>query len=189
MTRILLLYSSVYGLSRRICERLQAHLAAQGLQADVKAITDAAAEPAGYDTIVIGASIRQGKHNPAVMDFVRTHLATLQSRPSAFFSVNLVARKPGKNTPETNPYLQRFLAHCPWQPKLLGVFAGELDYQRYGALDRRMMQLVMWINKGPTDPSTRVAFTNWDEVERYAGRVAALAQGAPAGAAVAAVAA
>jgi len=179
MAKTLLLYSSVYGLARRICERLQANLAARGEQADVAPLVDPGLDPAVYDVLVIGASIRQGKHNPAVLDFIRAHLGLLEARPSAFFSVNLVARKPGKNTPQTNPYLQRFLANCPWKPRLLGVFAGELDYQRYGALDRQMMRFVMWINKGPTDPATRVEFTNWAEVDRFAGQIAALGTGRP----------
>ncbi len=177
MAKILLLYSSVYGLSRRISERLQAHLARQGVAAEIAAITDAGPDPAAFDAIVIGASIRHGKHNPAVMDFIRKHLALLQSKPSAFFSVNLVARKPTRNTRETNPYLRRFMAQSPWQPKLQGVFAGELDYARYGPLDRRMMQFVMWLNKGPTDPTTKVEFTDWNAVEGFAAQVAALAAG------------
>ncbi len=175
MAKILLLYSSVYGLSRRISERLQAHLARQGVAAEVAAITDASTDPAAFDAIVIGASIRHGKHNPAVMGFIRQHLALLQVKPSAFFSVNLVARKPTRNTRETNPYLRRFMAQSPWQPPLQAVFAGELDYARYGPLDRRMMQFVMWLNKGPTDPTTKVEFTNWTEVERFAMQVAGLA--------------
>ncbi len=177
MAKILLLYSSVYGLSRRISERLQTHLSRQGVTAEVAAITDAVPDPAAFDAIVIGASIRHGKHNPAVMDFIRRHLAVLQSKPSAFFSVNLVARKPTRNTRETNPYLRRFMAQSPWQPKLQGVFAGELDYARYGPLDRRMMQFVMWLNKGPTDPTTKVEFTDWKAVEGFAAQLAGLAGG------------
>jgi menaquinone-dependent protoporphyrinogen IX oxidase len=38
----------------------------------------------------------------------------------------------------------------------------------------------MWINKGPTDFASRVQFTNWNDVERFAGRVADLtADGRP----------
>lgn len=180
MARILLVYSTVYGLSRRICETLQSHLAARGERAEVAPLADCPVDPADYDVIVVGASIRHGKHNPAVMAFVRRHLAVLQARPGAFFSVNLVARKPAKNTPQTNPYLKAFVAACPWRPSLLGVFAGELDYSRYGPFDRQMMRLVMWINRGPTDPATRTEFTDWSEVDRFAARVAALAQGRPA---------
>lgn len=179
MSRTLLLYSTVYGLSRQICERLQAGLAARGVAADVAPISDGAVDPAAYDAIVIGASIRHGKHNPAVLDFIRAHRALLDSRPSALFSVNLVARKAAKNTPQTNPYLKRLVAQSPWKPKLQAVFAGELDYARYGPVDRHMMRFVMWINKGPTDLSTRVQFTDWNAVERFAQQVAALTAPAP----------
>jgi menaquinone-dependent protoporphyrinogen oxidase len=175
VARILLLYSSVYGLSRKICERIQASLREKGEQAEVAALADGDADPAAFDAIVIGASIKHGKHHPSVLDFIRRHKALLDSKPSALFSVNLVARKPAKNTPQTNPYLKRLLARSPWKPKLTGVFAGELDYSRYGPIDKHMMRFVMWINKGPTDFDTKVQFTNWDEVERFAGRVARLA--------------
>jgi menaquinone-dependent protoporphyrinogen IX oxidase len=35
----------------------------------------------------------------------------------------------------------------------------------------------MWINRGPTDFATKTQFTNWEDVERFAGRVAALVHG------------
>jgi menaquinone-dependent protoporphyrinogen oxidase len=174
---VLLLYSSVYGLSRQICERIQSRLVAQGQRAEVVPIANSQVDPAAFDAIVIGASIRHGKHNPAVLQYIRSHKDVLESRPGALFSVNLVARKPGKNTPQTNPYLKALVAQSPWKPKLQGVFAGELDYSRYGPVDRQLMRLVMWINKGPTDPHARVQFTNWAEVERFAGQVAQLATG------------
>jgi menaquinone-dependent protoporphyrinogen oxidase len=169
----LLLYSTVYGLSKQICERIQASLARRGVRSEVAPLTGAA-DPAAFDVIVIGASIRHGKHHPAVLDFIRSHRALLESKPSALFSVNLVARKPAKNTPQTNPYLKRLVAQSPWKPALQGVFAGELDYSRYGPVDKHMMRLVMWINKGPTNLDAKVQFTDWDAVERFAGEVAAL---------------
>ena len=174
MARTLLLYSSVYGLSRKICERIADLIAARGVQPHVLALTDPTVDPSAYDAIVIGASIKHGKHHPSVLAFIRRHEAALSARPSALFSVSLVARKTGKNTPDTNPYLQALLRQSPWQPRLLGVFAGELDYSRYGPFDRQMMRFVMWINRGPTDPATRKQFTDWSEVERFACRVAAL---------------
>jgi menaquinone-dependent protoporphyrinogen oxidase len=170
----LLLYSTNYGLSKRICETIQASLALRGQRAEVQPLVGHSADPESFDAIVIGASIRHGKHHPAVLQFMRTNQALLERKPSALFSVNLVARKAGRNTPQTNPYLKRLLAQSPWKPKLTGVFAGELDYSRYGPIDRHMMRFVMWINKGPTDFSTRVQFTDWNEVERFAGAVAEL---------------
>ncbi|MCU0939599.1 MAG: menaquinone-dependent protoporphyrinogen IX dehydrogenase [Burkholderiaceae bacterium] len=177
MARILLVYSTVYGLSRKVCETLQASLIRQGEQAQCEPLIDCPVDPAAFDAIVVGASIRHGKHNPAVMEFVRKHQATLEAKPSAFFSVSLIARKPKRNTPQTNPYLKAFVAKSPWKPKLLAVFAGELDYSRYGPIDKHMMRFVMWINRGPTDFATKTQFTNWEDVERFAGRVAALVHG------------
>ena len=177
MAHTLLLYSTNYGLSKKICERIQAGLRDKGQQADVLPLVGSGVDPARFDAIVIGASIKHGKHHPSVLEFIRRHKALLDAKPAALFSVNLVARKPAKNTPQTNPYLRRLLAKSPWKPKLLGVFAGELDYSRYGPVDKHMMRFVMWINKGPTDFATKVQFTNWAEVDRFAGQVAVLAEG------------
>ena len=177
MAKTLLLYSTNYGLSKKICETIQASLAKRGEGAEVVPLVGHTVDPKVYDAIVIGASIRHGKHSPAVLEFIRANQPLLESKPGALFSVNLVARKPLKNTPQTNPYLKRLVAQSPWKPTLTGVFAGELDYSRYGPVDKHMMRLVMWINKGPTDFATKVQFTNWDEVERFAGQVAQLAAG------------
>ena len=151
MAHTLLLYSTNYGLSKRICERIRDRLQQDGGQANVQPLVEHEVKPETFDAIVIGASIRYGKHSPAVLEFIRENQSLLEGRPSALFSVNLVARKPPKNTPQTNPYLKRLIAQSPWKPKLLGVFAGELDYSRYGPVDRRIVRLIMWINKGPTD--------------------------------------
>jgi menaquinone-dependent protoporphyrinogen oxidase len=177
MASILLAYHSTYGYTRKICETLQAELAGKGQSVDVVPLLGGGANPARYDVIVIGASIRNGKHNPAVSEFIRVNQTLLESKPSGFFSVNLVARKPDKNTPETNPYVKKFLARTPWKPQLAGVFAGNLDYPRYGAFDRNVIRSIMWMTGGPTDPQATVEFTDWEEVRRYAGRIAALASG------------
>ena len=174
VSRILLLHSGVYGHTRKICEHIRATLAASGVAVDVAPITEPGIDPAGYDGIFIGASIRNGKHNPAVLEFIRGHLGVLESKPGGFFSVSLVARKPGKDTALTNPYKKAFMEKCPWKPDLVTVFGGDLDYQRYGAFDRNVIRFIMWITKGPTDPSTRADYTDWGAVERFAERMGAL---------------
>lgn len=180
MPRTLLLYHGIYGHTHKIADAIAAGIARHGGEAEVVPITEAArAAPEDFDAIVIGAAIRNGKHNPMVLDFIRERRSLLDAKPSAFFSVNLVARKPVKNTPETNPYVKKFIERSPWQPRLVGVFAGNLDYQRYGFLDRHIIRFIMRLTGGPTDLSTKIEYTNWDEVERFAGRVAQLATGTP----------
>lgn len=174
MARILFLYSSVYGQSQKVCERLRSGLLARGHSADVLPIQQHGADPAAYDAIVIGASIRHGKHNPAVMEFIQRHQSLLESKPSAFFSVSLVARKPGKDTAATNPYAKAFLARSPWRPKAAAVFGGVLDYQRYNLFDRYVIRLIMTINKGPTDLHTAHEFTDWQKVDQFAEQIGGL---------------
>ncbi len=174
MANILLAYHTTDGHTRRICESLQADLAGRGEQAVIASLANSGVDPASHDVIVIGASIHYGHHNAAVLEFIRAHRTLLESRPTGFFSVNLLARKPGKNKPETNPYVGKFLAKAEWKPRLVGVFAGNLDYQRCGPVDRRIIQIIMWLTGGPTDLQAHVDYTDWDEVRRYAGRIVAL---------------
>ena len=152
----------------KICERLRDEIQRRGHRVTLASMDGPMPAPEGFDKVVIGASIRYGKHRPNVARFMREHAQALSGRPSAFFSVNIVARKPNKNTPQTNPYVVKFLRQIPWRPRLLGVFAGKLDYPRYGFWDRQIIRFIMLLTKGPTDPRTVVEFTDWREVDRFA---------------------
>lgn len=175
MPRILIVYSTTDGHTLKICQRLRQAMAPSGAQVQIVSVADAEAIDLGaFDKIVVGASIRRGRHSRAIHEFVDARADQLAAKPNAFFSVNIVARKADKNRPETNPYLRKFLARIRWRPGLLAVFAGKLDYPRYGVLDRLMIRLIMWITGGPTDPRAVVEFTDWNAVEDFGRRVAQL---------------
>ena len=153
MANVLIVYSTTDGHTVRICQRLQQVIEQQGHAVTVAPVADA--DPLDlqpFDTIVIGASIRYGRHSEQVTGFIRRNTALLDSKANAFFSVNIVARKPGKDQPDTNPYLRKFLRQISWKPKLLAVFAGKLDYPRYRFFDRLMIRFIMLVTNGPTDP-------------------------------------
>lgn len=171
MSRILILYSTVDGHTLRICERLRAIAEAAGHRVTVLPLHDnPGVDLASYDKIAIGASIRYGKHRPHVIDFMRSRRTLLEARPCAFFSVNIVARKAARNRPDTNPYVIKLLKLIGWRPARLGVFAGKLDYPRYGFWDRNIIRFIMLLTRGPTDPAAVVDFTDWNQVEAF-GRV------------------
>lgn len=177
VSKILLLYSSVYGHTLKVAEFIKADAAARGDAVDVRPLAQGAGDASGYDAIVVGSSIRHGKHHAEVMEFVQAQQALLDSKPSAFFSVSLIARKPTRQTPETNQYVREFLARSPWKPRLIGIFGGVLDYQRYGVFDRYAIRLIMTLTRGPTDLHTNVEFTDWDRVREFSAGVSALAAG------------
>jgi menaquinone-dependent protoporphyrinogen oxidase len=167
MSRILIIYSTTDGHTRKICQRL-CQVVEQQHQVTLISIDDESnVDLESFDKIILGASIRYGKHHKKVYEFIIRNEQLLDSKPNAFFSVNVVARKPEKNQPETNPYLRKFLKQISWQPKELAVFAGKIDYKQYSFLDRQIIRLIMWITKGPTDPETVVEFTNWKQVETF----------------------
>jgi menaquinone-dependent protoporphyrinogen oxidase len=169
MTRVLLICSSTDGQTRRICERLREIVEDAGHAVTLTMIEDARElSPAGFAMAVIGARIRYGKTDPRVIAYAGRHAAALAATDSAFFSVNIVARKPAKNRPGTNPYVQAFLKRVAWRPQLLEVFAGKLDYPRYGVLDRNIIRLIMWLTDGPTDPAAVMEFTDWQRVDAFA---------------------
>ena len=174
MAKLLIIYSTTDGHTRSICERLQGIAAADNDVTLVAMAEQPGIDISPFDKIVIGASIRYGKHQQEVFDFIARNQAALESIPNAFFSVNVVARKPGKNTPETNPYLQKFLKKIAWKPQNLAVFAGKIDYPRYDFLDRTMIRFIMWMTKGPTDPTLTVEFTDWNSVDEFGHRVSAM---------------
>jgi menaquinone-dependent protoporphyrinogen oxidase len=175
MSRILLLYSTVDGHTVAICQRLQRAIEAAGHAVALLPIEQAgAAELQGADKVVVGASIRYGKHRPNVLAFANQHAELLAARPSAFFSVNIVARKPLKNQPDTNPYVKKFLTQVRWRPTELDVFAGKLNYPKLGYVDRQMIRFIMLITSGPTDPTAVVEFTDWQRVEAFARRISVM---------------
>ena len=171
MAKILIIYSSTDGHTREICLRLKQIVETHNNQVTLVSVSDGnTTDLNSFDKIVIGASIRYGKHSKQIYGFIKEYQQILDSKPNAFFSVNVVARKPEKNKPETNPYLQKFLKQITWKPKKLAVFAGKIEYQKYKFWDRFMIRLIMWMTKGPTDPKTNIEFTNWSHVAEF-GRV------------------
>ena len=175
MEHLLIAYSTTDNHTQTICDRIRRAVEGQGQSVTMTTISDAMdMDLESFDKIVIGASIRYGKHRPIVHEFIRKNQQFLESRPSAFFSVNVVARKPGKNEPETNPYMQKFLQQISWQPQTLAVFAGKIDYPKYRFWDRQIIRLIMWMSNGPTDPKAVVDFTDWNKVEEFGRRVAAM---------------
>ncbi len=163
----ILIYSSTDGQTRKICEAIKNYSKNKNnfkivaIENYKKIILD------DYKQIIIGASIRYGKYNSNIYKLIKENKKILESKKNAFFSVNVVARKPNKNTPETNPYIKKFLNKTKWMPMKLGVFAGKVDYPSYNIINKLVIKFIMMITKGPTDTSKSYEFTNWEEVKKF----------------------
>ena len=166
--KILILYSSIDGQTKNISQKIQEILSFKN---DVELLpieSSLSLDLSSFSKIIIGASIRYGKHKPEVYNFIKINKQILNKTKNAFFSVNVVARKQEKNTPETNPYIKKFLKISNWRPKKIGVFAGRVDYPNYGLFDKYVIKLIMFLTNGPTDTSQSYEFTDWSKVDQFA---------------------
>ena len=164
----LIIYSSTDGQTKRICETIKYHLA---LNERIKIISLNEVNKVNLEKvekIIIGASIRYGRHNKKVQNFVIKNKNILESKKTAFFSVNVVARKKEKSTPETNPYVKKFLAKTKWKPNKVAVFGGKVDYPNYNFINRNVIRFIMMITNGPTNTENSYEFTNWEMVKKFA---------------------
>ena len=163
----LIIYSTTDGQTKKICETIKNNSLNKNSY-EVVSIDEAfQKEIEKYDKIIIGASIRYGRHSPKVYKFIKNNKNILEKKKSAFFSVNVVARKQDKNTPDTNPYIRKFLKKSSWQPNKLGVFAGKIDYPSLGFINKNVIRFIMLITSGPTNTKNTYEFTDWQGVKKF----------------------
>jgi len=168
MDSILIVYSSTDGHTKTICKRISNSLDKNN-ETKIVSLDDATKlDLSTFNKIIIGASIRYGKHSKKLYKFITLNRNVLDQKQSIFFSVNVVARKLEKNTPETNPYIKKFLKISNWKPKKIGVFAGRVDYPNYGFFDKYVIKFIMFLTNGPTDTSQSYEFTDWSKVDEFA---------------------
>ena len=168
MSDNLIVYSSTDGHTKTICKYILSFLNDGNLVSLISVEDAKSLDLSKFDKIIIGASIRYGRHSKNLYNFINSNKDILDHKKSIFFSVNVVARKLDKNTPETNPYIKKFLKVSKWKPKIIGVFAGKVDYPNYGFFDKYIIKFIMFITNGPTDVSKTYEFTDWDKVKKFA---------------------
>ncbi|AMC11286.1 protoporphyrinogen oxidase [Lutibacter profundi] len=170
-SKIGIIYASVDGQTLKICNKLVTILKKNKQNVTLFSIDDFNEDITNFNKLIIGSSIRYGLHHKKIIDFINTNKLKLDSIKTAFFSVNLVARKPEKNTPTTNPYVIKFFKTIHWKPTIIEVFAGKLDYKKYPFFDRIMIQFIMWMTKGPTNTNTEIEYTNWGKVTKFGEKI------------------
>ena len=170
MRSVLVLYMSRGGHTARIARRICESICAAGGRAEMMDINEASHEGvdwARYDVVALGAPVLYGSYDKDVLRFVERHRDALDRKPNSFFNVSVVARTPAKATVSGNRYLQKFLELSAWRPKDLKVIAGKVDYPSWPWYERVMIQMIMKMTGGPTDPRAVIDYTDWNDVRAY----------------------
>lgn len=164
MGRVLVVYASRFGSTEEVAKRIAAILRQERVETDVRPIAEATSLH-GYDSVVVGSLIREGKWVPEAFRFIEQHRAELREMPVAYFTVCMTLRE---DTPENREIVRRY--HDPLvndyadiRPFSIGMFAGQIDLARL-PLRLRLLSKVQRIPDGD--------FRNWKRIERWARELA-----------------
>jgi menaquinone-dependent protoporphyrinogen oxidase len=174
---IRLFYATRDGQSRRIAERIAARLAESNIS--VPPVDLAAAAPAAADLrqarlVAVVAAVRYGRHLPEALQFFDVFRSLPAPPPLCLVSVNLTARKPGKNSAAGNPYLRKLIERYGLRPAVAAAIGGRLDYARYRWWDRQIIRFIMMLTGGPTDPTSCVDYASPDAIDAIASDIVRL---------------
>jgi menaquinone-dependent protoporphyrinogen oxidase len=178
MTRILVLYGTTEGQTRKIAEFLAAAMRARSVDVD---LVDAAAhspDADAYTAVVVAASVHAGGYQPVVRRWVQANTETLRSRPTAFVSVCLgVLQHDPEVDHELKTILGLFLAATGWRPGVTRIVAGALPYTKYNWFKRWLMKRIVRKAGGDIDTSRDFEYTDWHDLRRFAGEFVAMVEG------------
>ena len=167
--KILIVYASTHGQTVKIADHIGATLRADGAQADVRAVHDAPADIAGYDGVIVGASVHSGKHQSEILDWLGVRWEALNELPSAFFSVSLAAADDTDEArEETRRLIEDVLELTGWTPHTTTAIAGALQFSKYNLATRVLMRLIVRRHDSAVDLHQDTEYTNWDAVDRFA---------------------
>jgi menaquinone-dependent protoporphyrinogen oxidase len=91
---VLVAFASQQGSTGGIAEAIGDQLRAAGHAVDVRPVAEAA-DPAGYDAIVLGSAVHDGSWLTPASDFARRNLDALAGRPVWLFSVGSIGSDRG----------------------------------------------------------------------------------------------
>ena len=88
MAKILIIYGTTQGQTRKIALYIAEKLSAKGHSVGVFDSEDShsSVHPKNYDAIIVGASVHVGSYQRRLRKWVQVHSQDLNSVPSAFFS-------------------------------------------------------------------------------------------------------
>ncbi len=168
--KVLLVYGTTEGQTRKVAEFVADHLARQGCQTQVvNAIdTTAAHDPNEFDAVIIAASLHAGRYQSAIVHFIIEHLAGIKARPNAFLSVSLAATSDDEDDVQgLKGCVAEFTQQTGWTPQHIHHVAGAFRYTAYDFLKRWAMKYIAYRKGGPTDTSRDHELTDWADLARF----------------------
>lgn len=166
----LVAYATTEGQTAKVAARLGELLAGLGWQVTLHDCgrQGTPTELRRYDLLIFGGSVHMGTHQRSLRKAVLRGRASLNTAPSAFFSVSMAAAGNEAGRVEARAAADRFLDETGWSPGLRAELAGALLYRSYGPFTRWIMKRIAAKAGLATDTSVDHEYTDWDAVAAFA---------------------
>jgi len=165
--KLLIVYSTTEGQTKKICEYLRDEAKRSGHDVTLMNAAETYLHPENFDAVIIGASVHAEKYQDSIKDYVQEYNKDLNNVHGAFISVSLTA---ASNEPESWNELEQntedFLNETDWHPAYIEQVAGALRYSEYNFFKKFIMRMIAQKSGGGTDTSQDYEYTDWDQVSR-----------------------
>lgn len=162
--KVLIAYASMHGSTGEVADVLAKDLCAAGASVDIRLVGNVK-DLSPYQAVVVGSAIRSDQWLPPANKFVAGHRSVLSSIPTAYFLTCLTLAMPSAEIQtRVESFLDPVREEVPEvKPVSTGLFAGVLDYNRYGTAIKAVMKYRMW-TKGVEEGDYR----DWRAIHAWA---------------------
>ncbi len=166
--RVLIVYASRYGQTRRIAERIAHVVKDAGAEPHALEVSELPPDlsPHMCDVVIVAGAVYFGKFSKALGAFATEQRVNLAKIRSYFVAVSGAAgTSAGRATADADA--RRFAGETGWIPDGIELVAGGEPYSKYGFFTRWLM--VFYARRFGRRVDTRIDydFTDWDAVDRF----------------------
>lgn len=161
--KILLVYGSTEGQTRKIAEFCAARLGDAGHGVDVRdsrrRMVDL--DLSEFDAVILAGSVHQKTHQESLANFVIAHRKALKNMRTLLISVSLaIAFENGDE--EARQYVKGFADYVGFEPGDVVLVAGALKFDEYDYYMNQIVEHVVLENRGTIHGDRE--FTDWDKL-------------------------
>lgn len=158
----LVTYATKYGSTREVAEAIGATLLEQGVEVDVKPVSEVRAFD-GYAAVVFGSPYYIGKMLKDAREFLDTHRDALAQLPVAVFALGPVSAD--EDLAEAEQQLDETLSKLEWlTPRAKTMFVGKYDPDELRGLDKLLPKMKATPLYGVTARDDR----DWEAIRAWA---------------------
>ncbi|MCY6381198.1 flavodoxin domain-containing protein [Hoeflea prorocentri] len=173
--RILLVYGTTEGQTRKIAEFCSTRLTEAGHEVEMRdsrrRMVDL--DMPSFDAVILAGSVHQKQHQETLQNFAVAHRKQLKAIPTMLLSVSLsIAFENGEA--EAARYVDGFVEDTGLKPDFVELVAGALKFDQYDYFMNQIVEHIVLENREPITEDRE--FTDWDAlgkaVDAFTGSVA-----------------